>query len=269
METMNPAKRYRLYLDEAGDHVYSKDENNVVSRYLGITGVIFENDYYKNTVHPDFITFKDRHFPHNPDEPVVFHRKELVNKKGPFWRLNDPVREQGFNDDLLKTLGGYDFRLLTVVIDKNTHVKRYGELALHPYHYCVVALLERYCGFLNYFNAKGDVMAEGRGGREDMQLKEAYQNVWQSGTSFRKPEFFQAALTTKEIKIQPKTANVTGLQIADLLAYPCRMELLHGKGRAATPGGDFGQEVCKVVEAKYNRHLQNGRVDGYGKIFIS
>ena len=262
-------KRYRLYLDEAGDHVYPRDENNVVSRYLGITGVIFENDYYKSTAHPDFTAFKERHFPHNPDEPVILHRKELINKKGAFWRLLDPAKEKAFNDDFLQTIQKYDFKLLTVVIDKNTHVKRYGKSALHPYHYCVVALLERYCGFLNYYNAKGDVMAESRGGREDMQLKEAYRNVWESGTNFRKPDFFQTALTTKEIKIQPKTANVTGLQVADLLAYPCRMELLYVKGKVASPGGRYGQQLCKAVDSKYNRHLYNGKVDGYGKIFLA
>ena len=133
----------------------------------------------------------------------------------------------------------------------------------------MVALLERYCGFLNYYNAKGDVMAESRGGREDMQLKEAYRNVWESGTNFRKPDFFQTALTTKEIKIQPKTANVTGLQVADLLAYPCRMELLYVKGKVASPGGSYGQQLCKAVDSKYNRHLYNGKVDGYGKIFLA
>jgi len=267
---MEPTKkRYRLYLDEAGDHVYSRDENDVVSRYLGITGVILENEHYKTTVHPDFLALKERHFPHSPDEPVVFHRKELINKKGPFWRLLDPTREQAFNDDLLATLGKYDFKLLTVVLDKNTHFARYGKSALHPYHYCVVALLERYCGFLNYFNAEGDVMAESRGGREDMQLKEAYKNVWESGTNFRKPEFFQNTLTTKEIKLQGKSANITGLQIADLLAYPCRMELLHEKGRVPNAGGSYGQALCKMAAEKYNRHMGNGRVDGYGKIFLA
>ena len=261
-------KHYRLYLDEAGDHVYSQNEGDIASRYLGITGVIIESDYYKNTIHPDFAAFKERHFPHNPDEPVILHRKELINKNGSFWRLLDPAKEKLFNDELLQTLQKYDFKLLTVVIDKNSHLKRYGEIAMHPYHYCVVALLERYCGFLNYFNAKGDVMAESRNGREDMQLKEAYRNVWESGTNFRNPDFFQKSLTTKEIKIKQKTANITGLQIADLLAYPCRMELLYAKGKIGSPGGTYGQQLCKTVEGKYNRHLYNGRVDGYGKIFL-
>jgi len=261
-------KHYRLYIDEAGDHVYSQDEKDIVSRYLGITGVVFESDDYKQTTHPDFTALKERHFPHNPDEPVILHRKDLINKRGPFWRLLDPAKEKAFNDDLLTTFQKYKFKILTVVIDKNAHVKRYGDSALHPYHYCVVALLERYCGLLNFYNVKGDVMAESRGGREDLQLKEAYRNVWESGTSFRKQDFFQKSLTSKEIKVQPKTANITGLQIADLLAYPCRIELLYEQGRVKSPGGGYGQELCKAVEKKYNRHLYNGKVGGYGKIFL-
>ena len=136
-------KRYRLYLDEAGDHVYPRDENNVVSPGLGITGVIFENDYYKSTAHPDFTAFKERHFPHNPDEPVILHRKELINKKGAFWRLLDPAKEKAFNDDFLQTIQKYDFKLLTVVIDKNTHVKRYCQNPPHPYHYFLFSFYAR------------------------------------------------------------------------------------------------------------------------------
>ena len=131
-------KRYRLYLDEAGDHVYSRNEDNVVSRYLGITGVIVENDYYKKVIHPDFTEFKERHFPHNPDEPVILHRKELINKKGPFWRLLDPAKERAFNDDFLVTLKKYDFKLLTVVIDKNAHVKKIGRASCRERVYVLV-----------------------------------------------------------------------------------------------------------------------------------
>jgi hypothetical protein len=64
---------------------------------------------------------------------------------------------------------------------------------------------------LNFHNVQGDVLAESRGGREDMQLKEAYRNVYESGTSFRKLDFFQKTLKSKEIKIKPKTANIAGM----------------------------------------------------------
>lgn len=260
-------KRYRIYIDESGDHTYSR-ENKPEKRYLGITGIAIESEYYRQVFQLQLEKLKQTHFPHSPDEPVILHRKELIGKRGSFGRLRDPQKEKKFNDDFLKFLKDMEYTLVTVVIDKKTHVERYQKSALHPYHYCLVAMLERYCGFLNFYNAKGDVMAESRGGREDMQLKEAYQRVYESGTQFRDLEFFQNSLTSKEIKIKPKSANIAGLQIADLLAYPCKNELLSEKNRIKKKRDIFGSKVCKTIKGKYNRHIFNGRIQGYGKVFL-
>lgn len=262
-----PPKRYRLYIDESGDHTYSTIDKPE-KRYLGITGVIFESEYYRREFHPQFEDFKQRHFPHSPDEPVILHRKEIIGRHGPFWRLRDAEKEKAFNDDFLKLLQEKDYLVISVVIDKKAHADRYQESALHPYHYCLVAMLERYCGFLNFFNAQGDVMAESRGGKEDMQLKEAYQRVYESGTQFRNLDFFQKTLTSKEIKIKPKSANITGLQLADLLAHPCKNEILFEQKRIDKGEEVFGTRVCQCVSGKYNRHIFQNRVQGYGKVFL-
>lgn len=261
------AKRYRLYIDESGDHTYSTIDAPE-KRYLGITGVIFESEYYRNTFHQQFEDFKQKHFPHNPDEPVILHRKELIGRRGPFGRLRNVDKEKAFNEVFLELLQEKDYLVISVVIDKNAHVDRYGAAALHPYHYCLVAMLERYCGFLNFFNAQGDVMAESRGGKEDMQLKEAYQRVYESGTQFRSLDFFQNTLTSKEIKVKPKSANIAGLQLADLLAHPCKNEVLFEQKRIDRWDEVFGIKICQCVSKKYNRHIFQNRVQGYGKVFL-
>jgi len=261
-------KRHRLYIDESGDHTYS-EENKPEKRYLGITGIAVGSEYYRQVFQPQLEELKQTYFPHSPDEPVILHRKELIGKRGPFWSLRDPQKEKDFDQNFLRFLKDIAYILITVAIDKKAHVERYRESALHPYHYCLVAMLERYCGFLNFYNAKGDVMAESRGGKEDMQLKEAYQRVYESGTQFRNPEFFQNSLTSREIKIKPKSANIAGLQIADLLAYPCKNELLFEEKRIKQQKDIFGLKICKVISRKYNRHIFNGRVRGYGKVFLA
>jgi hypothetical protein len=38
-------------------------------------------------------------------------------------------------------------------------------------------------------------------------------------------------LTSKEIKLKPKNANIAGTQLADLLAYPLKQEILVENGR--------------------------------------
>jgi len=260
-------KRYRLYIDESGDHTYSKIDKPE-KRYLGITGVIFESEYYRQEFHQQFEYFKQKHFPYSPDEPVILHRKELIGRHGPFWRLRDAGKEKAFNEDFLKLLKEKNYFVVSVVIDKKAHVDRYRESAMHPYHYCLVAMLERYCGFLNFFNAQGDVMAESRGGEEDMQLKEAYQRAYASGTQFRGSEFFQKSLTSKEIKIKPKSANIAGLQLADLLAHPCKNEILFERQRIDKWKEVFGTSVCQSVSGKYNRNMFQNRVQGYGKVFL-
>lgn len=261
-------KLYRLYFDESGTHAYhAVDEPD--KRYLGLTGIIVETEYYRTAFQPALEALKQKHFPHSPDEPIILHRKELVNRDGPFVRLRDPGTEAAFNADLLEFFEGQQYVVITVVIDKRSHVERYGQAAFHPYHYCLSAILERYCGFLNFYNARGDVMGESRGGREDRQLKEAYHTVLMAGTLWREAHFFQHVLTSVEIKLKPKAANIAGLQVADLLAHPSKQDILLEKGLISDPGNIFGREVARRIAGKYNRQVFQNRVAGYGKVFLA
>ena len=81
--------KYRLYIDEVGnsDIGSSRNPNH---RYLSLTGVIAELDYVRDVLYPDLEELKRRYFGSHPDDPIVLHRKELVNKKPPFAALNDP-----------------------------------------------------------------------------------------------------------------------------------------------------------------------------------
>jgi hypothetical protein len=59
--------RYRLYLDESGDHVY-RATNETAHRFLGLLGCWFNNADYLlfNEALEDL---KRRHFHHHPDNP--------------------------------------------------------------------------------------------------------------------------------------------------------------------------------------------------------
>jgi len=261
-------KRYRLYIDESGDHTYYKLEDPA-KRYLGLIGIFIETEYYRTTFQPELEGLKQKHFPHNPDEPVILHREDIINRTGPFWKLRDPERERAFNKDFLQFIKGQDYCVITVVIDKKIHVERHGEAAYHPYHYCLTALLERYCGFLNFYNAQGDVLAESRGGTEDIRLKRAYQKLYIEGTWYRGSKFFQQSLTSSQIKVKPKSANIAGLQLSDLLAHPSKQEILIEVQRIDDPGDNFGKQICQCIQAKYNQQVYEGRIWGYGKVFLS
>jgi len=261
-------KLYRMYIDESGDHTYYEEEDPA-KRYLGLTGTLIEYEYYRTTFQPQLELLKQKHFPHSPDEPVILHRADIVNRRGSFWRLRDPEKEKAFNEALLQFLKEQVYCIITVVIDKNSHIKRYADAAYHPYHYCLTAMLERYCGYLNFYNARGDVLAESRGGVEDRQLKIAYRSLYEEGTYYRGINFFQKALTSGEIKLKPKWKNIAGLQLSDLLAYPSKQEILIEERRINDPGDNFGKQICQCIQVKYNKHVYEGRIRGYGKNFLS
>ncbi len=259
-----PEEHYRLYVDESGDHVFNKlDEPS--HRYLCLLGVWFKaTDYLP--FHTELEAFKQQHVPHNPDEPLVLHREDIVSRRGPFWRLRDPERRAAFDQDLLALLARSRFVHVAVVIDKLALRDAY-QTPGHPYHLAIGFLLQRYCGYLNHVNRVGDVMAESRGGREDGLLKDSYAWVFERGAWMVRAETFQRALTSRQLKLKPKAANVAGLQLADLLVKPIKNMILAERGHGPAQPSAFEEELLRVVRPKLNHHLYDGRVEGYGTVF--
>ncbi|NLD98021.1 MAG: DUF3800 domain-containing protein [Synergistaceae bacterium] len=260
----SPDERYRLYVDESGDHVF-KHLSDPAHRFLCLLGCWFRGGDYQR-FHEGLVGLKQKHIPHNPDEPVVLHREEIINCRRGFWRLRDPEARRAFDGDLLGLIAETEFRIVAVVIDKQGLLGRYGEAAAHPYHLALGFLLQRYCGFLNHVNRHGDVLAESRGGREDRLLKDSYCRVYQRGVWMTAASSFQQALTSQQLKLKPKSANISGLQLADLLGHPIRQMILMEKSLVCDPPAPFAQRLRDVVRDKFNRHLYDGRVDGYGTV---
>jgi hypothetical protein len=266
-------KLFRLYIDESGDHHYhdysdSKyDEPSL--RYLGLMGVVIEKEIYQKA-HGNLEALKQKHFVYDPDAPIIFHRTDIIHKKGPFFVLKNPQKEIEFNNDLLNFLKALDLTLIVVVIDKKAYIERYKKSAFHPYHHALTAMLERYCGYLNFWNSRGDTLVEHRGKKEDGNLEKAYSYVFNNGTYYHPPSFFQRALTSKEVKVKDKNANISGLQIADLLAHPCKQNLLFEEGRIEPLELEdvFGRIICNAIKDKYNVQIYSQRVKGYGKVFL-
>ncbi|OGC93433.1 MAG: hypothetical protein A2W25_02335 [candidate division Zixibacteria bacterium RBG_16_53_22] len=210
-----------MYVDEVGNpDLGSSDNPN--HRFLSLTGVICSLDYIKDVLHPEMEALKIKHFGSHPDEPIVFHRKEMINAKYPFQILSDKKARMAFDEDLLALLAKWDFRVITVCLDKKKHQETYTTWRYDPYHYCLAVLLERFNFWLNRHNRHGDVMAESRGGKEDRRLKGSFNRLWRQGTDFVEPVQFQESVTSSQLKVKNKAANISGLQLADLIAYPSR-----------------------------------------------
>ena len=136
-----------MYVDEVGNPGL-KATLQPNDRYLSLTGVVISLDHERDVVHPMIEDLKNRYFGSHPDQPVVFHRKELVNRKWPFQALRDPRVEEAFNAELLSLVRDLEYVVITAVIDKFAHLAQYHQWAKDPYHYCLSVLMERYVMWL-------------------------------------------------------------------------------------------------------------------------
>ena len=255
--------KYRCYIDEVGNaDLESSDNPN--HRFLSLSGVILELDYVKTTLHPQMEVLKQRFFPYHPDDPVIFHRKEMVNRLAPFETLRDDAVREEFDRELLRLLAEWEYVVVSVCLDKKKHKETYQAWRYDPYHYGLAVLLERYVFFLNVAKARGDVLAESRGGKADRRLKDSFEHLWVKGTEFVSQEQFQQALTSRQLKVKPKANNVAGLQLADLLAHPSRNEILAEQGLLGAGLAPFARKVVEVLAKKY--YQREGKV--FGKKFL-
>jgi hypothetical protein len=255
--------KYRIYIDEVGNpDLESSDNPN--HRFLSLTGVILELDYVKNSLHPQMEALKAKYFDYHPDEPMVFHRKEMVNALDPFRNLIRKEIREKFDDDFLRLLRIWQYVVITVCLDKRKHKETYTTWRYDPYHYCLAILLERYVLFLERNNICGDAMAESRGGKADRRLKDSFRRLWEQGTDYIEAKRFQAAFTSCQLKVKPKANNIAGLQLADLIAHPSRNEVLIEQGLLTTKLGLFAGLVIGVLKNKYDQ--EGERV--FGKKFI-
>lgn len=253
---------YRLYIDETGnaDLGASSDPNH---RYLSLTGVIMEVDYVLHRVRPELERIKRDIFGSDPDDPVILHRKDLLQKNHPFKALRDPAVEAEFNRRTLGLLRDSEYTTLTVVIDKLEHLNRYVVWRHDPYHYCLEILLERYVKWLRKTGGKGDILAEVRGKKDDIRLKRCYDNFYKNGTRYMRSSTIQWHITSAHLKMKPKPANITGLQICDLLAHPSAAYVRYVYDGGPGPTG-FGLEIAHILYGlKYDR-APNGDIGGWG-----
>ena len=254
---------YRLYIDESGTAAYGDGLDSVGNRYLALMGVICGKEENEQTLTPK-INLIRRLFTDDIDNQPALHLTDIRCKKGKFSRLMDTDVQDVFNTAYFDLLESTEFVTCCVVLDKASHVRKYGESAMHPYHYCLNVLLERYVSFLDSCDGVGDVMAESRGKREDSALQSEYKHFYENGTNFVKSERVQRRLTSVNLKLKPKQAKVAGLELADLLAMPMKYFTLYSYGEIEEFSENFSQRVIEKVYPKIRTHWYRSEVKGYG-----
>lgn len=256
-------KKFRMYVDEVGNPDLGSSDNPL-HRFLSLTGVIIDFNYVQEVLHPQMEVLKSKFFNSHPDDPVILHRKEIVNAKPPFEILRNDETRRIFDEELLDLLGKWEYSVVTVCLDKKAHKDTYNVWLYDPYHYCMAILLERLLFFLEQKGWVGDVIAESRGGKEDIRLKDSFSRLWQEGTQFVSPDRFQNVFTSKQLKVKPKSNNISGLQLADIIAHPSRNEILIENKLHDKPLAPFANKIATILQNKYYQH--SGKV--FGKKFL-
>jgi hypothetical protein len=253
---------YRLYIDEVGaDGLTNLDKDK--HRYLSLTGIAMRVEHARDYLEPTLNKIKAEIFDHDPDSPLILHRKEIMGFKGPYQRLRDKDVCAAFDKAILATFEGADYAVITALIDKAWMLKQYHWANRHPYHYLMEIVVEKYVQFLERRHDIGDLMPESRQDK-DVLLQSAYNGVRAKGTSFVNPQRIASALRGDKLKFRRKEHNVAGLQLCDLLAHPSHMYTRYLM-RHEVNLGQFSTKVCGIlIDTKYDRSPWNGKIVGYG-----
>lgn len=255
----------RLFVDESGDHAPCPAEAPVKTRYLGVIGVAMRMSDLAPLA-ADLKELKSIHF--GDVAELVFHAHEIRSRSGVYGRLRNPSKAQSFDLDLLSLLEAARFDVVAVVIDKLSHGAATHRRNTHPYYYAAEVLFERYGAWLRRNKAYGDVVAEARGPHPDRELKEAYRMFFNEGSYYERKQgrHNEQFLSTRELKLEKKSANVPALQIADIIAFTAVRDVLQAHGLFGAPEPQtFAAKLSAVMAKKYYRR-HDGRALGYGQV---
>lgn len=240
---------YFLFLDE----IYSPNLNEFLKfskkeiferpnhLHFGISGVIIPASGLSD------LNFKSRRIKNKyypQQKTLIFHYVDILNNKWVFSDLKlNTKKKKAFTESLSSFVKNSDFKYSGVFIDKHELVKKYGIfdktgrlvkikkigsnlfpkspiLDYNLYLLCLKKILEHFFTFITNrkIKARGIVVAEARGEREDTELREAFHKIHCYGISKIVPTELRKIIL--DLFIVPKSQNYIGTQLADLVIYP-------------------------------------------------
>lgn len=264
----------RMYVDENGHQNLNGDLSNLSKRFLCLTGVIMPIEHHDQVLTPALENLKLRFF---HDSTVNLHRRDIISAEGVFACLSNEAVRLRFNQDLLEIISNMQYRVISVVIDKYALVEKYGILhAQDPYALALEYLMQRYLYWMEDYASRnriyeplGDILAEARGGGEDILTKRTYQEIF-AGRGYNPLKDTEKYYTSSQIKLKPKSANIAGLQFVDLISHPARRYILSMNGFSGIfKTSSFESEIAKIlVKSKFRRNRYTARIDGIGTVFF-
>lgn len=225
MEKANKSKYY-LFIDECGDHNLAKyDPGFPVFTLCGIL-VSRQN---LNALNKAFENLKVEIF---GNKDVVIHSVDIRKWRGPFSILADKALRVKFFDGIEKILSRNDAYVIvscTILKEQLSKFCVRGEED-DVYGLSLSYLIERSIFYVDNETKENimpeiSIVVERRGKKEDNKLLNYYNGLRNRGTKWVAANRLRARIS--DFEFINKKDNIIGLQIADLIAYPITIHLLH------------------------------------------
>ena len=201
---------YVVYVDESGDHSLTSIDKDYPVFVLALC--IFHKRHYAEKIIPATEKLKFNYFGH---DSVVLHENEIRKQKGEFAFLSHRPTRDAFMASLTAIMDASNFILIACVVDK-PRVSRSAVAASNPYHIALGLCMEALREFLaekQQDHVKTHVVVECRGKKEDAELELEFRRICDGDNPGSRVLPF-------DIVFADKKTNLTGLQLADLVARP-------------------------------------------------
>lgn len=201
---------YVVYVDESGDHSLASIDKGYPVFVLALC--VFHKRHYAEKIIPAVEKLKFNYFGH---DSVVLHENEIRKQKGDFSFLAHRPTREAFMAVLTSIVEASNFILIACVVDK-PRVSRAAGSSSNPYHIALGICLEALRSFLaekGQEQLKTHVVVECRGKKEDAELELEFRRICDG-------ENVGNRVLPFDVVFADKKTNLTGLQLADLVARP-------------------------------------------------
>ena len=201
---------YVVYVDESGDHSLASIDPDYPVFVLALC--VFHKRHYSEKIIPAVEKLKFNYFGH---DSVVLHENEIRKQKGDFAFLSHRPTRTAFMERVSSIMEASNFILIACVVDK-TRVGRSEGAVSNPYHIALGICLEALRSFLvekKQDELQTHVVVECRGKKEDSELELEFRRICDGNNPGNRHLPF-------DIVFADKKTNLTGLQLADLVARP-------------------------------------------------
>ncbi len=201
---------YIVYVDESGDHSLASIDPDYPVFVLALC--VFHKRHYAEKIIPAVEKLKFNYFGH---DSVVLHENEIRKQKGDFAFLSHRPTREAFMSRLSSIMDASNFVLISAVVDK-ARLSRSEGATSNPYHIALGICLEALREFLaekGQDHVKTHVVVECRGKKEDAELELEFRRICDGDNPGNRVLPFDVVFADKK-------TNLTGLQLADLVARP-------------------------------------------------